>query len=279
MVRLARWAASIARLSNVPILCWLHCSYRYLKMQNEVQKADANLCICLERLEEVRAFVSQSDRHQAGEVPVFLVYSGTSIGARRPIKRAEIPTFLFVGRIQYEGTKRVKDIIEAAGNIRGDFAIKLLGDGFPEEKDKIRLLATQLGIHDRIEWLGWHTDPWGAIEEATAMILPSDSEGFSMVTIEALSMGVPVIASDFGGISKEAVIPNRTGWIFPVGDVPALSRILQSVIDNPAILPDSETVRKAASRFSTEQMAEDFRTAIAATRKRKQSLQAASYIL
>jgi UDP-D-galactose:(glucosyl)LPS alpha-1,6-D-galactosyltransferase len=268
-VRIARWTSRVCGLSNVPILCWLHCSYRYLRMQAEVQEADANLCICQERVDEVRSFVSQTGRYPAGTEPVFLVYSGTSIGSRPALRRAQIPTFLFVGRIQYEATKRIKDLVEAAANLRGDFAIKLLGDGFAEEKRKILDLATELGVSERIAWLGWHADPWSAISEATAMVLLSDAEGFAMVTIEALAMGLPVISSDCGGVSKEAVIPGQSGWIFPVGDVPALTRILQTIIDNPASLPDSETVRKVAGRFSTGQMAEDFRSAINAVLKQK----------
>jgi UDP-D-galactose:(glucosyl)LPS alpha-1,6-D-galactosyltransferase len=244
-------------------------------MQSEVQLADANLCICQERLDETRSFVSQAGRYPAGKEPVFLVYSGTSIGARPALKRSRIPTFLFVGRIQYGNSKRIKDLVEASGNLHGDFAIKLIGDGLSEEKNKILELAVQLGVSQRLEWLGWQADPWSAVSEASAMILPSDAEGFSMVIIEALAMGLPVISSDCGGISREAVIPGQSGWIFPVGDVPALTGILQCILDNPAILPNVQTVRRVANKFSTEQMTESFRAAVTEVSRLKRSRQPA----
>lgn len=259
--RLARWARRVTGLRRTPVLCWLHCSYRFQKMRDEVVRADANLCICKERADEVRALLAQHRTSASQTKPVFLVYSGTAAGSRPPIPRAQTPTFIFSGRIQYESTKRIKDLLDAAGQLRGDFRIKLLGDGAEEEKEKIRSRAVGLGIADKVEWLGWHADGWSAVNEASAMVLPSDAEGFSMVTIEALALGLPVILADFGGVSKEAVVPGETGWMFPVADANALAKILQSIVDDPAILPPPEPIRTFARRFSTEQMIVDFRKA------------------
>ena len=261
-VRIARCALKMSLTKGVPVLCWLHCSYKYQKMQDEVRRADANLCICQEREDEVRHFLQQATNHATEAKPVFLVYSGTSLGSRPPIRRSAVPTFVFVGRIQYEPTKRIKDLIEAAGQLRGDFKIKLLGDGDEQEKEKIRSRARELGVEDKVEWLGWHQDAWSALNEASAMVLPSDSEGFSMVTIEALALGLPVILADFGGISKEAVVPGQTGWKFPVADVASLATILQAIVDDPQVLPKADAIQKFARRFSTEQMVADFRGAV-----------------
>jgi UDP-D-galactose:(glucosyl)LPS alpha-1,6-D-galactosyltransferase len=108
-------------------------------------------------------------------------------------------------------------------------------------------------------WLA--SGSWNAVEEASAMVLPSDSEGFSMVTIEALALGLPVVLADFGGIFREAVVPGATGWIFPVADTAALAEILQAIVDDPGILPEANTIRDFARKFSTDQMAVDFRRA------------------
>jgi UDP-D-galactose:(glucosyl)LPS alpha-1,6-D-galactosyltransferase len=251
-------------------------------MQNEVARADANLCICQERADEVRELLGGSPDRAVQMKPIFLVYSGTPLGSRPLIRRAQVPTFVFAGRIQYELTKRIKDLVEAAGQIRGEFKIVLLGDGNEEEKEKIRKRASELGIAGRVEWLGWHLDSWSAVDEASAMVLPSNAEGFSMVTIEALALGLPVVLADFGGISKEAVVPGQTGWIFPVADVPALARILQTIVDDPRILPDGEAVRRFAHKFSTEQMVVDFRKSVQQVLNAKKTAadpEAAAYIL
>jgi UDP-D-galactose:(glucosyl)LPS alpha-1,6-D-galactosyltransferase len=261
-VRIARWCLKLAGLRNIPVVCWLHCSYRFLRMQNEVARADANLCICLERAEEVRELLRKTGDRATQRKPVFLMYSGTPEGVNPAIRRAAVPTFVFAGRIQYEPGKRIKDLIEASARIKGDFRIKLLGDGSEAAKEKIRKRASELGIERKIEWLGWHADSWSAVDEASAMVLPSDAEGFSMVTIEALARGLPAIIADFGGIAREAVLEGQTGWIFPVADVAALAAILQRIVDDPAILPDAESIRQFARKFSTEQMVADFRRAM-----------------
>lgn len=261
MVRLGRWGTKLAGLRNVPVVCWLHCSYRYLKMQDEVIKADANFCICKERADEVQELLERNDQGMAKKNAVYRVYSGTAAGRKPPIRRAQVATFVFAGRIQYEATKRVRDLIDAAGQLRGNFKIKLLGDGPEQEKALIESRAEELGVAEKIEWLGWHLDSWSAVDEASVMVLPSNSEGFSMVTIEALALGLPVVLADFGGVSKEAVVTGKTGWIFPVGDAQALARILQPIVDDPSGLPDADSIRAFAHRFSTEQMIVDFREA------------------
>lgn len=257
-VRMARWSLRIAGIKGVPVVCWLHCSYRFLRMQNEVARADANFCICRERADEVRELLLRTGDKATAEKPVFIVYSGTSEGANPAIKRAAIPTFVFAGRVQYAQGKRIQDLIEAAALLTGDFRIKLLGDGYEEEKQKIRERSRELGIEHKIQWLGWHKNAWDMVGEASAMVLPSDAEGFSMVTIEALARGLPAIIADFGGIATEAVLPEKTGWIFPIADVPALAAILQSILDDSSILPDADTIRNFARRFSTEQMVTNF---------------------
>lgn len=113
-----------------------------------------------------------------------------------------------------------------------------------------------------MEWLGWHNDPWAAAPAASVMVQPSAYEGYSMVMIEALALGLPVVASRFGGVSGEAIIPGKNGWLFPVADVEALKQILQAIIDHPETLPGVEQVRQDAMRFSKEQMGADFLTAV-----------------
>jgi UDP-D-galactose:(glucosyl)LPS alpha-1,6-D-galactosyltransferase len=193
---------------------------------------------------------------------VFLVYNGTKALGQHPIPRSRTPVFIYVGRVHYEAQKRVKDLIEAAGQLHGDFLVRIIGSGSDEDMAKLHALEEKFGLGAKVEWLGWVKDPWSAVTEASAMVQPSAYEGFSMVLIEALARGLPVIASDFDGISAEAIEPGKNGWLFPPGNVEELRKIMQTVVDNPAILPPVETVRASAEPFDLSKTSRSFRDAV-----------------
>lgn len=259
-VRLARWARALTFLQKTPVLCWLHCSAYQMKGQHEYSRVDAHLSICEARAKEVRPFMEKSSVGSAEDV--FLVYNGTKALGQRPIPRSRTPIFVYVGRVHYEAQKRVKDLIEAAGQLHGDFLIKILGSGSDEDMSRLRALQEKLGLGSKVQWLGWSKDPWAEVSEASAMVQPSAYEGFSMVLIEALARGLPVIASDFDGISAEAIDSGKNGWLFPPGNVEELRKIMQAVVDNPAILPPAQTVQATAERFDLSRTSQSFRDAV-----------------
>jgi UDP-D-galactose:(glucosyl)LPS alpha-1,6-D-galactosyltransferase len=262
-VRLARWVRALAFLQRAPILCWLHTSAFDLKNHDEYSRVDAHLSICEARAKEVRPFMEKSARGSAKDV--FLTYNGTTVRGQKTIPRSATAVFVYMGRVQYEGQKRVKDILEAAGGVRGDFRIKIAGSGFEAEETKLRALAEELGLSSRIDWLGWSKDPWGEIGEASAMVQPSAYEGFSMVLIEALARGLPVIASEFNGIAEEAIEPGKNGWLFPVQDIQELRKIMQTVVSDPAALPPASAVQSSAERFDLSKTIVSFRDAVERT--------------
>jgi len=266
-VRLARWARALAFLRRAPVLCWLHCSAHQLKDQDEFSRVDAHLSICEARAKEVRPFLEKSSSGSAEDV--FLVYNGTKALGQQPIPRSKTPVFIYVGRVHYEAQKRVKDLIEAAGQLRGNFLVRIIGSGSDDDMAKLHALEDKFGLAAKIEWLGWVKDPWSAVSEASAMVQPSAYEGFSMVLIEALARGLPVIASDFDGISAEAIEAGKNGWLFPPGNVDELRKIMQAVVDNPAILPPATAVQATAERFDLSKTSRSFRDAVDQTIQRR----------
>jgi glycosyltransferase involved in cell wall biosynthesis len=87
-------------------------------------------------------------------------------------------------------------------------------------------------------------------------LMPSRSEGWGLAALEAMAYGVPVIASNVGGL-RELVEDGSGGWLTPPDDPEALARAIQSAAADPAALRDaSEQGRRRAARFSAERTAE-----------------------
>jgi UDP-D-galactose:(glucosyl)LPS alpha-1,6-D-galactosyltransferase len=259
-IRLARWTCALTLLRRAPILCWLHTSAFDMKDLRQYSLVDAHLSVCEARAKEVRPFMEKSLSGSADDV--FLVYHGVKVAGQKTIPRSSSPLFIYVGRVHYEAQNRVKDLIEAAGGIRGDFRIRVIGSGSDAEMARLRDLAGSLGVDSRIEWAGWSKDPWSVVNEASAMVQPSAYEGFSMVLIEALARGLPVIASEFNGIAEEAIKPGQNGWLFPPTNVEALRTIMQAVVDNPSILPPAEAVQATAEVFDLPRTSRKFKNAL-----------------
>ncbi len=114
--------------------------------------------------------------------------------------------FGVVSRLSRE--KKIEDLIKILPELEGKPILKIIGDG-PEGK-KLRQLAKNLNLKDRVIFYGIFNpnNIWKAIKEFDYLINTSDFEGFPNSVIEALSSGVPVIASQsFGGIND--IIKNK----------------------------------------------------------------------
>jgi len=104
------------------------------------------------------------------------------------------------------------------------------------------------------------------------MVLPSQSETWGLVVNEAMNLECPVIVTDHVGCGPDLVIPGRTGWIYPTGDVAALSRCLGEALSDPERL---RAMGVAASQevasFSFDGLSAGLRQALAALRDRASS--------
>ena len=102
----------------------------------------------------------------------------------------------------------------------------IVGEG-PELNDLIGL-SKELGISKSCWFLGQQQNIHAILKKSNIFTLPSSSEGFSTVILEAMQNKVPVIASDIPG-NRELIEDGRSGWLVPVGNVDALtSAIIRS---------------------------------------------------
>ncbi len=90
----------------------------------------------------------------------------------------------------------------------------------------------ELGLQTRINFIGHTTNTAEELSRSQIFVLASKSEGFPRSILEAMRAGLPVVASDVGGVS-EAVIHRETGFVVPRGDATSLTKALANLIMRP----------------------------------------------
>lgn len=106
----------------------------------------------------------------------------------------------------------------------------LVGDG-PLRRELERQ-ADVLGIWPRVTFLGDRADVADLLPRIDLFWLPSRREGLSLVLLEAMACGLPVVATRVGG-NSEVVLPGWTGWLVPPGDPRALAEALLALLADP----------------------------------------------
>jgi len=114
--------------------------------------------------------------------------------------------------------KRVKDAIWAADVIkvfRGDVHLLVIGDG--PDRDRLLKFREDVRIADRVHFLGHRADVFRILPHLEALWSPSAYEGQSNVILEAMSVGLPVVATDIPG-TRDLVVHEVTGCLIPTTD-------------------------------------------------------------
>ncbi|MFN6946555.1 MAG: glycosyltransferase family 4 protein [Cytophagaceae bacterium] len=167
---------------------------------------------------------------------------------------------LFIGNLK--PVKGVNYLLEAFAKLqhiykKNDIVLYLIGDG--SEKENLIKLSKKLNIDKNVFFLGRkdHDEIPIWINIADIFILPSISEGFPTVIPEVMMSGVPIVASDVGGIS-EVVIHRKTGILVKPGDINALAEAINSYLsDEQFTLNIIRNALEMANKFTWMSSAEN----------------------
>ena len=145
--------------------------------------------------------------------------------------------FLCVGRLTRK--KAVDVILKALGSLKNyEWTLDILGDG--AQREELENLATELKIDNRVKFWGFRDDSEKFMSEAACLLFPSRSEGVGLVVLEALTVGLPVLASDLEPLRPYTLPP---GNLIPVDDVDTWRENILRVINGGA-----------AGNFSTDKI-------------------------
>lgn len=168
------------------------------------------------------------------------------------------PRLLSVGRIVHQ--KGLDLAMHALGSLKDlDWEWRIAGDG--PQRAALQRLAEQLGIADRVEFLGWQSGQQllTYYRQANIFLFPSRHEGMPNAILEAMASGLPVIASCIAG-NEELVIDGQTGCLVASEDVDALRAALQTLLTDPDLRRQMGIAsrRRAEENYSWEATARQF---------------------
>lgn len=109
------------------------------------------------------------------------------------------PSIVYCGRLAIpKNPEAFVDIVAPVMKNLNNTTAVMIGEG--ELKDSIEAKIKEYGLTDRIRLLGFINNPYPIIKKSKVMVMPSCWEGFGLAAVEALSLGVPVICSNVGGL-------------------------------------------------------------------------------
>jgi len=268
---------------NVPVIQMFH---TLGVMKNRIARSESEKESPL-RIESEKKIVAFSNRiviatpaekdqlisnYQADEKKLVIIPPGVDTTRFYPIPEDEaravigVPSgncmILFVGRI--EPLKGIETLLRAIALMlqteeieECNYYLAIIGgepdgngDDMNSEMARLQKLSRELGIHDTVIFLGkrsQETLPY-YYSAAQVVVVPSLYESFGMVALEAMACGVPVIASQVGGLPY-LVQDGKTGYVIPDGNPEILKQRLMQLIETPALREEmcSQAVEYARS--------------------------------
>jgi glycosyltransferase involved in cell wall biosynthesis len=198
-------------------------------------------------------------------VPIDAFDEAVATGARQRI-RAELgvgdgPVLVNVSRLV--PGKGQEHLVAAMAKLAGaypDVVLVLVGGG--ERREHVEQLVADAGLVDRVHFLGDRFDVADLLTAADIFVFGSESEGFGLVTMEAMAASQPVVAFALPAL-REYVVEGATGHLVEVGDVDAMAAAIAALLDDPERAREMGAAgrRVVEERFHPMATAESFEVA------------------
>jgi glycosyltransferase involved in cell wall biosynthesis len=133
----------------------------------------------------------------------------------------------------------------------------MVGDG--PDRPLAERFARDAGIAHRVEFLGNVSPIEGVVGAGDVFLLPSSEESFGLAALEAMACGVPVVASNAGGL-PELVAHGEGGFVFPVGDTGAMAGCVIALLSDPRELARQKKLARsrAVENFSVAKVVDRY---------------------
>ncbi|SBT09348.1 Glycosyl transferase group 1 family protein [Candidatus Propionivibrio aalborgensis] len=174
-----------------------------------------------------------------------LIYNGVdadrfSSGYQRQVKRQEVRTRLglsddvvvlicVANLFRYKGHADLFEALAMLGPVFTESCVMLLAGRDAGELPSLRRQAVQLGISDKVQFLGERQDVQDLLAASDIGVLPSHEEGFSNAVLESMAAGLPMVVTDVGG-NADAVTDGKCGYVVSASEPSRLAEVLAILI-------------------------------------------------
>ncbi len=148
----------------------------------------------------------------------------------------------------FRPVKRVGDVVRIFAQVRAQIPSKLILIGDGPDRIFIKQLVKELKLEADVHFLGEQDYLEPLFFCADLFLLPSDQESFGLTALEAMNCGVPVIASETGGL-PEVITHGETGYLYPVGEIKGMAEKSVELLNDPQI---HESFKQQARRRATQ---------------------------
>ena len=155
---------------------------------------------------------------------------------------ADDDEFILIHISNFRKVKRIDDVINIFKRVNETHKCKLLMIGDGPDRLKAEQLCRKLGISKKVKFLGKLKLIENILSIADVFLLPSETESFGLVALEAMASKTAVISTNTGGL-PEVNIEGKTGFLSNVGDVSKMSKDISSLLSDKELL---EQMKKSA---------------------------------
>jgi len=169
------------------------------------------------------------------------------------------PLVGMVARIDLK-QKRYDDFLAAARQVSvavPDAHFLIVGDGEEQQRAVLKRIVQEAGLEDRVRFLGYRHDTGRIVAALDVFVLATSNEGFPFVTLEAMALGTPVVATDLAPL-REQIVDGQSGYLVPPGNTNRLAEHVLTLLRDPvrARAMAARARRLVEQRFSAGAMAE-----------------------
>lgn len=185
------------------------------------------ICISKQAEENLRLHLKRDNQ------PIETIFNGVSVESfhnTKPVEEMRTDRFVVVMVAGFRYQKDQDTLIKAMTKLDKDkYELWLVGDG--ERRDMLEKLSAELGVSDRVKFLGLRTDVAELLHTADVVVMSSHWEGLSLSNIEGMSVGKPFVASDVDGLRE---VTDGYGILFEHGNEDKLAETITRLHDDKA---------------------------------------------
>ncbi len=153
----------------------------------------------------------------------------------------------------FRPVKRVLDVIDTFARVRAEREVTLLMVGDGPDRASAEARCRELDLTQDVVFLGKVKNPIEPLLISDLLLLPSETESFGLVALEAMAAGVPVVSSNVGGLS-EVNVQEETGFLRDVGDVEGMAQDALAILDEGALRGFKQRAKARAAEFTIDRI-------------------------